>query len=80
MKPFLIYSLMRVGLLVLALGLGALAGLEGAWLIIAAFLGSGLLSFIMLDKQRQEMGGRLGNVFTRINARIDANTRKEDID
>lgn len=80
MKPFLTYTLMRMGLLGLAIALGLLAGLEGPWLIIAAFIGSGILSFVLLDKQRQAMGGRVGSMLTRINERIDANTRKEDLD
>lgn len=80
MSAFLSYTLARLGLLVLALGLGYVAGLRGPMLIIMAFLGSGIVSFFMLNKQRSNMGGKVAGYFQSINDRIDANTRKEDID
>ena len=45
-----------------------------------AFLVSGILSFFFLDRQRDALGQSVGNVFQRLNARIEANTRKEDLD
>lgn len=80
MSAFLSYTLARLGLLVLALGLGYIAGLRGPLLLILAFLGSGVISFFMLNKQRSSMGGRVAGYFQSINERIDANTRKEDVD
>jgi hypothetical protein len=79
-KHFLKYTIARIGLLALTFGVGYLAGLRGMWLYILAFLGSGVISLVVLDNQRTEMGGALGKFFTGINAKIDANTRKEDID
>ncbi len=80
MTSFISYTLGRLGLLVLALGLGYVAGLRGPLLIIMAFLGSGVMSFFMLGKQRTSLGVKIAGYFQGINARIDANTRKEDID
>ncbi len=80
MSAFLSYTLARLGLLVLALGLGYVAGLRGPLLLVLAFLGSGVISFFMLNKQRSNMGGKVAGFFTSINNRIDANTRKEDVD
>ena len=80
MKPTLIYTLSRLGLLGLCLGLGYLASLRGVILLVAAFLGSGLLSFVLLTKQRTAMGEKIGGALSGINERIEANTSKEDID
>lgn len=80
MKHFLTYTIARIGLLALTFGVAYLAGLRGMWLYILAFLGSGIVSFVVLDNQRTLMGGSLGKYFAGINAKIDANTRKEDLD
>ncbi len=80
MKPVFVYTLARLGLLGLSLGLGYLAGLRGAILLIAAFLGSGAVALVVLDKQRGSMGEKVAGLFGKINARIDESTRKEDLD
>lgn len=80
MNPFITYTLARLGLLVLTLGIGYLFGLRGPLLIILGFLGSGLLSLVLLNNQRSQLGGRISGYFSRINQKIDANTRKEDFD
>jgi Protein of unknown function (DUF4229) len=79
-NPFITYTLARLGLLVLTLGIGYLFGLRGPLLIILGFLGSGLLSLVLLNNQRSQLGGRISGYFSRINQKIDANTRKEDFD
>ena len=79
MKPFISYTLARILLLAIFLGLGYLAGLRGAILLILGFLGSGLVSLIVLNKQRSQLGSGIAGYFSRINARIDANSRKEDL-
>jgi len=80
MKPTLIYTLSRLGLLALCLGIGYLASLRGIILLVAAFLGSGLLSFVLLTKQRTAMGEKIGGALTSVSDKLEANTRKEDID
>jgi hypothetical protein len=80
MKSTLNYTFARIGLLVVAYGLGYLAGLRSIILIIAAFLGSSLISFFVLNKQRNAMGQGVNNYFSRINDKIDASTKKEDVD
>jgi hypothetical protein len=64
----------------LTLGFGYLFGLRGPMLIILGFLGSGLLSFVLLNNQRSQLGGRISGYFSRINQKLDDNTRKEDFD
>ncbi len=80
MNPFISYTLARLGLLAITLGLGYLFGLRGPVLIILAFLGSGLISLVLLNNQRSQLGGRISGYFTRMNQKLDANTRKEDFD
>jgi hypothetical protein len=79
-NPFITYTLARLGLLVLTLGFGYLFGLRGPLLIILGFLGSGLLSLVLLNNQRSQLGGRISGYFSRINQKLDDNTRKEDFD
>ncbi len=80
MNPFITYTLARLGLLALTLGIGYLFGLRGPLLIILGFLGSGLLSLVLLNNQRSQLGGRISGYFSRINQKLDENTRKEDFD
>ena len=80
MNPFITYTLARLGLLAIALGIGYLFGLRGPLLIILGFLGSGILSLVMLNNQRSQLGGRISGYFAKINEKLDANTRKEDLD
>jgi hypothetical protein len=79
-NPFINYTLARLGLLALTLGFGYLFGLRGPLLIILGFLGSGLLSLVLLNNQRSQLGGRVSGYFSRINQKLDDNTRKEDFD
>ena len=80
MNPFISYTLARLGLLAVTLGIGYLFGLRGPLLIILGFLGSGLLSLVLLNSQRSQLGERISGYFTGINQKLDANTRKEDFD
>lgn len=80
MNPFISYTLARLGLLAVTLGIGYLFGLRGPLLIILGFLGSGLLSLVLLNSQRSQLGGRISGYFTGLNQKLDANTRKEDFD
>jgi len=80
MKPTSIYTISRLGLLGLCLALGFLVHLRGIILLVAAFLGSGLLSFVLLNKQRSAMGEKIGSALSSVNEKIEANTRKEDLD
>ena len=80
MNPFISYTLARLGLLAVTLGIGYLFGLRGPLLIILGVLGSGLLSLVLLNSQRSQLGGRISGYFAGINQKLDANTRKEDFD
>lgn len=77
---FLRYTTLRLALLIIVGGIAFTLGMRGLPLAIVAFIGSGLASFVILDRQRDELGKSVGGLFQRISARIDADTRKEDLD
>jgi hypothetical protein len=79
-NPFISYTLARLGLLAVTLGICYLFGLRGPMLIIVGFLGSGLVSLLLLNSQRSQLCGRISGYFSGINQKLDANTRKEDFD
>jgi hypothetical protein len=78
--PVLTYTFARIALLAVVYGIGYLAGLRDLTLLVMAFLGSGVLSLVVLNRQRDAVGGRIAGFVARINDRIEANTRKEDVD
>lgn len=79
-KHFLVYSALRLLLLVAVGGLAYAVGMRGLLLLIVAFLGSGVLSFFVLRGPRTQFGTDVRGVFQRINDRIDAAARAEDIE
>lgn len=80
MKHFLLYSFLRLLLLIVVGGAAYAAGMRGLLLILVAFVGSGIMSFFVLRGPRSQFGDDVGGFFKRINARIDAATTAEDID
>lgn len=74
----LVYNLWRLGLLAVCLGLGWVAGLRGALLIVAALLVSGLLSWFLLQRQRVAMGMAVERTVERSRVRMSARTAAED--
>jgi hypothetical protein len=57
-----------------------LTPLRGLWALVLALLVSGAISFFLLNRQRDAMSGVVAGFFGRINDRIDASTRAEDVD
>ena len=80
MTPLLRYTLARMSLFAAAVAVGALAGLRGVWLWVTAILVSGVASWFLLSQLRDQVGNRVERRLAAINERIDANTRKEDVD
>lgn len=78
MNPIVSYSFGRLGLLVLTYALGYIAGVRGYWLLILAVLGSGLLSYFVLNQHLSSIGEKVLSAVTYINRKIDEDTRKED--
>lgn len=76
----LYYTLLRILMLVSVGGLAYAFGMRGFLLLVVAFVGSGIISYFVLDRIRNNAGQQLGGFFHRINDRIDAATRAEDDD
>lgn len=72
------YSLQRLLLLLACGALLYLVGLRGVPLILAAFLGSGLLSFFLLARTRDQAAGNIERKVARINRRMDERAAAED--
>lgn len=77
----LLYTLLRLALFGVVWALvWILTPLDGLWSAAAAILVSGALSLVLLDRQRGRVGQAAGRFFSRINERIEAAARAEDID
>ncbi|MEW9527705.1 DUF4229 domain-containing protein [Microbispora sp. NPDC049125] len=59
MHPVVVYTLSRLGLFAVALGVLYLVGLRTFPLLVAAFLVSGLASYVLLSKQRDAVSRRV---------------------
>lgn len=76
-----VYTVLRVLVFLGAWALlWVLTPLDALWSAVAAILISGAISLVVLDRQRGRVGRAAGGFFARINARIDAATRAEDVD
>lgn len=80
MLAFIRYSTLRLVALLVVGGIAYAFGLRDLPLLLVAFIGSGALSLFVLDRQRDALGASVGGFFTRINDRIDAGARAEDVD
>jgi Mn2+/Fe2+ NRAMP family transporter len=87
MRPALTYTSARILLFVATLGLLYLTGARGLLLLALALLASGILSYVLLSRQRDAMSskltGRLTSTRARIQefgSRIDEGTKAEDQD
>jgi hypothetical protein len=80
MRAALAYTAARVLLFIAALGGFYLAGARGLLLLALAALVSGLISFVLLSRQRDAMSGALFSRGREFRERIDAGTRAEDQD
>jgi hypothetical protein len=77
-RAFFVYTGLRILLL---LGVGALlyaTGARGFLLVVLAFLVSGALSLVWLDRPRAKMSQGFGNAVSRVNDKIDAAAAAED--
>ena len=78
--PVLVYTIKRFALLVLVGALLYLVGTRGVWLILFAFLISGVISAFVLSRSREGAAYGITTAISRVNARIDASARAEDYD
>lgn len=76
--PTLVYSALRLVLLLATLGIVWLLGARGLLWLLLGFLISGLVSLVMLSGQRDAMSRGVAGFFGRLNDRIEASRRAED--
>jgi hypothetical protein len=77
-RAVVIYTAARLGLFLVFVVLGWVAGLSGPLLLIVALLLSGLLSWFLLRRQRVAMGGVVERRVNRLRDRIDSRAAAED--
>lgn len=77
-RAFFVYTGLRILLLLAVGGLLYLTGARGLLLLVLAFLLSGALSLVWLDRPRGQMSAGFGRVMGRMNDKIDAAAAKED--
>jgi hypothetical protein len=76
-----VYTVLRIALfLAVWLVLELLTPVHGIWAIVAAILMSGAISIVVLDRPRGRVGEAAAGFFGRINERIEASARAEDVD
>ena len=78
MRAALAYSSARVLLLLAAFGVFYLAGARGLLLLVLAAAVSGLISLVVLSRQRDALSGALFSRVRDFRRRLDAGTRSED--
>jgi hypothetical protein len=74
------YTTARILLFAVMLGLLYIVGARGLLLIGLAVLISGIVSFIVLSRQRDAMSGAIMSRLTNFRERLDEGTRAEDDD
>lgn len=78
--PVLVYTLQRLGVLIVVGAVLYLLGLRGVWLILFAFLVSGVISAFVLKGAREGASYGITGAVTRVNRRIEESARAEDVD
>jgi hypothetical protein len=74
----LIYTGLRLLLLVAVLGLFFAVGMRGILLLVAGFAVSAVLSYFLLTGPRAALASKMSGFFGGLNAKIDAATTAED--
>ena len=80
MRATLSYTVLRLGLFVVAFLLLYFAGARSLLLLGGAILISGLISYFLLNRQRMAMSSAISKRVTNFRERLDAGTRAEDDD
>ncbi len=78
MRATAFYTVSRILLFVVALLLLYLAGARGLLLVGLALRASGIVSYVVLSRQREAMAGSLAARLRSLRTRIDEGARAED--
>jgi hypothetical protein len=80
MRSTIAYTTARILLFVVATVLLYLVGARGILLLAAAVLVSGIVSYVLLSRQRDKMSAAISTRVQGFRGRLDAGTRAEDDD
>jgi hypothetical protein len=80
MRATLYYTVLRLGLFALVLLLLYAAGARSLLLLGGAILISGVISYLVLTRQRTAMASAIGKRVSNFRERLDAGTNAEDQD
>jgi hypothetical protein len=80
MHATFVYTTSRILLFAVVLGVLYVVGARGLLLIGLAVLISGIVSFIVLSRQRDAMSGAITSRISNFRERLDEGTRAEDDD
>ena len=80
MHATFVYTTSRILLFAVVLGVLYVVGARGLLLIGLAVLVSGIVSFIVLSRQRDAMSGAITSRIANFRERLDEGTRAEDDD
>jgi hypothetical protein len=78
--PAVAYTLSRIALFIVALWVLYLVGARGLLLVALAALASGLISYVVLSRQRDAMSAAVSDRVRRMRERMDASAAAEDVD
>jgi Mn2+/Fe2+ NRAMP family transporter len=78
MRPTIAYTSARILLFLAALGLLYLVGARGLLLLALALVISGIVSFVVLSRQRDMMSGAIAGRIRNVRERLDEGARAED--
>jgi len=78
--PAVAYTLSRIVLFVVALWVFYLLGARQVLLVALAALASGLISFVVLSRQRDAMSTAVSDRVRRVRERLDASAAAEDVE
>ena len=80
MRATMSYTVLRLAIFVVALGVLYLVGARSFLLIGLAAVVSAIVSFILLARQREAMAGSISRRITNARERLDEGTKVEDAD
>jgi Protein of unknown function (DUF4229) len=80
MRSTIAYTTARILIFVAVTGLLYLAGAQGLLLLGLALLVSGILSYVILSRQRDAMSAAITSRIQGFRGRLDSGTRAEDDD
>ena len=80
MRATMSYTVLRLAIFAVALGLLYLVGARSFLLVGLAAVVSAIISFVLLARQREAMAGSISRRITNVRERLDEGSKAEDRD